>query len=528
MSEQHEPFSPQRVDESIEQLASTSRSDDISREQTGRDPNARLVHDLQKLYGFERKKYLQALQRVEDRLIERHITRSEQHTTSPFPLQQQQLNRRAVQQGRLDTMESKQSSPSRLAKIIRNVGLVAAVLIVVGSMIAILNLSRHSTTTAGPTAATPTHTKPTPTPTLGNSPTPTPGNLGKVLYTTPPNSMDFDGLSWSPDSKRVASSIISRNGVQIWDATTGQNLVSIPITDPGEWPWGLDWSPNSDLVAIGLNTKIMIVNGQTGKIVRTLASGTATTNSPANIATSATDKSYLSSFFPNSGGFGYRAVAWSPDGHLLAVALSFGTSGIVQVWNPQTGAIAFNLQLSSSNVAGALGWSSDGKYIAANMYDTQAADPNQPNLAIVVWNVATQHVVFQHQDSGNSDESIAWQPGSHNLAFGGQVSSGNNLITVLEIWDITTGKQVKQIDGGNGVQTWSPDGKFLAYESDGFNIQGPVIVILDTTTGRQVYAFKGHQHSVSVISWSPNGKYIVSGEGNGKGGMLVAKVWIAP
>ena len=82
MSEQHEPFSPHRVDESIEQLTSTSQSDNASREQMRIDPNARLVHDLQKLYGLECKRYLQALQRVEDRLVERHITPSEQLPSS--------------------------------------------------------------------------------------------------------------------------------------------------------------------------------------------------------------------------------------------------------------------------------------------------------------------------------------------------------------------------------------------------------------------------------------------------------------
>ena len=69
MSEQHEPFSPHHVDESIEQLTSTGQSDNASREQASIDPSARLVHDLQEFYSLERKRYLQALQRVEDRLV---------------------------------------------------------------------------------------------------------------------------------------------------------------------------------------------------------------------------------------------------------------------------------------------------------------------------------------------------------------------------------------------------------------------------------------------------------------------------
>ncbi|MFL5705675.1 MAG: hypothetical protein ACJ8AG_23020 [Ktedonobacteraceae bacterium] len=46
------------------------------------------------------------------------------------------------------------------------------------------------------------------------------------------------------------------------------------------------------------------------------------------------------------------------------------------------------------------------------------------------------------------------------------------------------------------------------------------------TTCRRVYAYKGHHNHISVIAWSPDGKYIVSGEGNIQGNM-VAKVWVA-
>lgn len=209
----------------------------------------------------------------------------------------------------------------------------------------------------------------------------------------------------------------------------------------------------------------------------------------------------------------------------MASDLSFGPSGLVQVWNPQTDAVVFNLQVSGPYVPGAIGWSSDGQYIAASMYNTQQADPNQPDLLMVVWNAHTHQIVFQHKDSGDSGEAITWQPGSHNLAFGGLAPSNKGLITVLEIWDITTGKQVKQIDGGSGVQAWSPDGKFLAYA--GYTTSSTfAITILDVTTGKQVYVFKGHKINVSVIVWSPNGKYIASGEGRSMGNM-VAKVWLA-
>jgi len=196
-------------------------------------------------------------------------------------------------------MESKHSSPSRLAKIVRNVSLVAAVFIVVGSMVAILNFARQNVTSGKHTAATPTYTKTTLTPTSGN--------VGKVLYTTPPNNVGFNSLSWSPDSKRVASPTI--HGVQIWDATTGQHLVSVSLPAPDESYDQAIWSPNSELVAVTTNRHILLVNGETGTIVQTISNTTETISNPAAMVTSPTGKSSLSSFFPRSSGLEYSILA---------------------------------------------------------------------------------------------------------------------------------------------------------------------------------------------------------------------------
>jgi len=146
---------------------------------------------------------------------------------------------------------------------------------------------------------------------------------------------------------------------------------------------------------------------------------------------------------------------------------------------------------------------------------------------VVVWNVSTQRMVFQHSDYMDSNAPVAWQPQSHNLAFVGATSSGGNLVATLEIWNATTGKLVKQYVGaGTGALAWSPDGTYLAYAGYGGKDAVHAVIILDAATDKQIYVYKGHHLSVSVISWSPNGKYIVSAEGNTQG-QMVAKVWTA-
>jgi WD40 repeat protein len=294
-----------------------------------------------------------------------------------------------------------------------------------------------------------------------------------------------------------------------------------------EFAYGLDWSPTSQQVAVATNQHVLIVNGETGKVLRTYSANTSTATTHLH-TTSSSGSAYLSSQVPASGGLGFRDTEWSPNGHLMASALSAGINGEVQVWNPQTGAFDFTLQLASSSYnISTLSWSADSQYIAANTFNTQGAgpDPNQPTNQVVVWSVATHQIVFQKDDTVSSNVVI-WQPHSHNITYVGTTPSGNNGAPTLKTWNVTTGKLVQQYVGKGGLGlAWSPDGKYLAYSTGGFT-GASIVVIMDATTGKSIYTYKNHQYNVSVIAWSPNGKYIVSGEGNTQGNM-VAHVWIA-
>jgi WD40 repeat protein len=529
MAEQYDPFLPHRVDESIEHVTSTAN--DMS-EQMRTNQDVRLISALQRQYGPEHERYQQALRRVEKRLVEQYISQERRSADLPdlptMPLRVPQFAQRwKVQQergkGNLKTMEIKQSAAPSFTKFGGRLSLAAVILVMLASMFAAFTYVHQRTTTGGggtitiPISGKTKHT-PTPTPKLP---------IGTTLYTTPSNPMGFASLSWSPDSKRVAS---LADKVQIWDATTGKHLVTVQMPDgTNELAYGLDWSPTSQEMAVATNEHVVIVNGETGKVIRTYSANTTATTNPNTTGSSGT--SYLSSQFPASGGLGFRATAWSPNGKLMASALSAGINGEIQVWNPQTDIFGFNLKLTSSSYnIGALSWSSDGQYIAANTFNTQGVgtNPNQPTNQIVVWSIATHQIIFQHDDLlMSSDAPVIWQPHSHNITFTGSTISGSNSIATLKIWNAVTGKQVKQFVGKGYIgMAWSPDGKYLAYDGYSGNPPAIAVIIMNVATGKQIYAYKNHHYNVSVIAWSPNGKYIVSGEGNTMGN-LVAKVWVA-
>lgn len=510
MPEHNDFFSPHRVDESVEQLFARDQSMRASRFQGSADPNARLVEDLQKLYSLERKQYLRALQRVENRLVEQYATGEKDAVANPAAPGQQQRSPRKLQQGRLYHME--QRYPSKFGRRISVLVAVLIMALLVGSLVVVLNVTHQKSTVR--------QQNPT---TLGSAQHPTSApHFGKTLYVTPSNTYGFEALAWSPDSQRVAA---LADGAQIWDATTGKHLVKVQLST--QLAYALAWSPNSQMLAIGTAQGVVIVNGSTGAIVHTYAVNS--TASAANV----TNSPYLAALMPASGGLGVRSIAWSPNGSQIAVAISLGASGSIEVLNAQNGAPAFTLPITGNYVADALAWSSDGKYVAANVFNTEPGNQTVPQAEeqmIWAWNVSTRQVVFKQSGGNGTGDPLAWQPGSDKLAFVTWTpKKGGGMTSALAVWNVATGKLDKQYQAGAfGPVAWSPDGKYLAYSGSlpGKQPEANLVVILDAQSGQTVYVYRQHKSIVGALAWSPNGKYIVSGEGNTEGNM-VARVWTA-
>jgi hypothetical protein len=250
-------FTPEHVDEQIDELSQRSPRDYLPpHEQTSFHAQAetRLIADLEACYQPARQEDRASLAHAWARisaLAERQYSPSQPTQPLPVPVPAASQERILVRHG------LKRRDPARVreGKFARRLSLLVAVCVsvfLVGGLVVMTNLSRQQ-------SATSVHVEPAKKPPI---PTRTPPVFGKTLYTTAAYQSGFESLSWSPDSKRVASATVDH--VQFWDATTGAHLITVQLPDgsPSEWAWSLDWSPNSDNVAVATNKHLLIVNGQ--------------------------------------------------------------------------------------------------------------------------------------------------------------------------------------------------------------------------------------------------------------------------
>ena len=247
------------------------------------------------------------------------------------------------------------------------------------------------------------------------------------------------------------------------------------------------------------------------------------------MTTPSAGKTPLITLSPLGGGPQFGGIAWSPDGKwIVSTFSSFTSDGVVQVWNPQTGKLAFTLATKPDYFMGAVSWSPDGQYIAVNL-----AKWNDSTRQMDVWSVKTRQIVFQQ--SGNL-EGLSWQPGTDNLAAAIIIPGSNSSLpgtptdgtAVLNIWNVTTSQLLKSFSGVDGI-SWSPDGQEFAYANVG---GAPSVTILNVNTGQKVYVYQVSGQAINVDAvWSPDGKYIASAEGIQSSAFdkqsYVVKVWVA-
>ena len=243
-------------------------------------------------------------------------------------------------------------------------------------------------------------------------------------------------------------------------------------------------------------------------------------------------------------------LAVSPDGKTFATG---GHDQAVAVWDVSSGKVTSTLKFEGP-IKG-VAFSPDGKKLAAVSDDSSHDGSTKPvpGNGAGVFDLATANPLFRLEGHEGGVKSVAFSPDGKTLATGGADQSGR-------LWDAATGKELRKFEGHAAAVeavAFSPDGKTLATAGQGGTVllrrlgseapprpdqyeepgaggrrllagqpadrhrhvpgqSGEVRrVRLGRGTGKERAHFPGHQETAAAVAFSPDGRTVASGGGDG-------------
>ncbi len=303
-------------------------------------------------------------------------------------------------------------------------------------------------------------------------------NTMKLIRTFKSGAAQIKAITVSPDGNRIASSSFM-TPMMLWEAASGRLIRS----------FGEDSA--ADALAFSLDGKSVVTGHpdyerSSGKPPRkTLRQWDAQTGR------------LLREFDETAEHV--QSVAFSPDGAIVASAgYTTGNSDVaIKLWDAASGKLLRTIADKKAYAIHGITFSPDGKKIVST----------GPELKL--WDAASGRLIYELKGQTNS-EVAAFSPDGARILVGGQE---------LKLWNANSGRLVQAFNSIErvGPVAFSPNGKLFVATGDdagqpglGFS-RSPTIRLFEAATGTLVRKFEGHTTDVLALTFTPDGKRIVSG-----------------
>jgi WD40 repeat protein len=197
------------------------------------------------------------------------------------------------------------------------------------------------------------------------------------------------------------------------------------------------------------------------------------------------------------------------------------TESELQIQDVDTGNTVFHLTEQNSISRAAL--SPDGTLVAA-CYVPEKNTATGMARGIKIWEIATgrelRTIAVVHRVEMLLS-GLSFSPDGKHLALHGSgiVQSPQDSNTVIQVWEVATGKELPAPEQARPTQSrqnlnhpvvaFSPDGRLIAWPAMDVNT-GTNIPLYDVASGRHLRTLKGQPSGVANLSFSNNGRRLLS------------------
>ena len=351
------------------------------------------------------------------------------------------------------------------------------------------------------------------------------GALRRQMEVEPGDSSAYY-LSFSDDSRRVATVISANRETLVWDVASGRLLARLPLNDAGEF---------TDLAATG--SSVYTAGSDNALRQWDVDGGRRFIAAAAHVPSHTFDFSFVR---PSPGGRfiayaqggnhvvffdvrngtlgeplwlgpkdGYRpqpTARWHPDGIHFAVAVN----GRIRVWNARTDTLTASAKPLGPDVT-AIDFSNDGSRLVVGQLSGQVSMLDATDLRPVGRPVKLDQSV-RDVAAGPDDRTAIALVGYVNPSgfFGGRVSDWADV-------DLATGSVLASGDLGvdSGPLDISPDGRHVAIAVD-----DGALLLLDLDTGQPVREPVGIHDNLLFVTYSPDGSRVLTSGDDASNGLF--------